>query len=130
MNECEGAVGVKAEGVPSMQALLSQLDEGERAALLSKYRAVEAVEPEPRLPEDGTLFAYDLVDRKGQLTDAGLEAARILEQTADCGGLASPAAETVSDNLLRTDLIPEVRALARKAGGVAALRRLVEALAD
>src|SRR4051812_31635459 len=107
-----------------MEAVLEQLDEAEREALVSKQRALEASLPEPRSPQDGSLFVYELVDRQGRLTDAGVEVARLLDQAGAYEDLAAQHPPPAADNLFRADLVREVRELARKAGGMAALRRL------
>jgi hypothetical protein len=113
-----------------MDSVLMRLETEEQEALRHKYRALEESRPEPRWLQDGALFLYDLVDRQGQLTDAGLEAARLLEQAGACTELTSPPAPSPVQDLLRAELIRDVHALARKAGGLTALRRLLEALIE
>jgi hypothetical protein len=111
-----------------MHEVLAQLDEPEREALVVKYLALEASQPEPTTSRDGYLFVHNLVDRKGRLTDDGLELARFLEQSGDFAHLASAAPSVATPPPL--DLIAEVRALAKRAGGLAMLRALVNSLTE
>jgi hypothetical protein len=113
-----------------MDSVLLRLETEEREALVRKYRALEASQPEPRSLQDGALFLCDLVDRQGQLTDAGIEAARLLEQSGAFDDLTAARPQPPVEDLLRAELIRDVHALARKAGGLAALKRLVEALME
>jgi hypothetical protein len=69
---------------------------------------------------------WDLVDRKGQLTDAGLEIARFLEQSGNYAHLAPPPSASEPLSAEKALLIAELRLLAQKAGGLAALRRLLD----
>jgi hypothetical protein len=112
-----------------MKAVLSELDERDREALAEKYLALRASEAEPQTAQDAFLFTYDLVDRKGRLTEAGLELAAVLVQSGDFAHLAPVTAPAVALPA-SSDLIAEVRALAARVGGLATLRCLINSLAE
>jgi hypothetical protein len=106
-----------------MEAFLSELDEPEREALVTKYLALQASQPQPRGAQDGYLFMYELVDRTGQLTEAGIDAARDLEQSGHYAHLAPATEPCPAEN---TSLLAELRLLAEKAGGWGVLRLLID----
>src|SRR5271166_5863499 len=110
-----------------MDALLSQLDETEREALVIKYLALQGSLPEPRLVQDGFLFTFDLVDGKGRLTDGGLVIARALEQSGNYAHLGAAQEPSPAEAPSHVELLAELHRLAQKVGGLAALRRLIDA---